>query len=110
MYRIERREVSALVNVVLPRLVGGRDRATQYLDEHRTDLKEADVVVNCRNLRSGSASFADQLVLETLVEAQSAALILVGAPPLFVEHITESATRHGVADRVRTVKELAEVG
>ena len=95
----------------LPRLVGTREAVTDLLAEF--DIPESlrgDVLVAlCRDLVSGSSSFADQLVLETVVQRGADELALVGAPPQFVAHVLAAAERRGVRDRVQ-VRTAAEAG
>jgi hypothetical protein len=93
----------------LPRLVGTREAAVDLLDAQDVarDLRTADVVVFCDDLATGSASFADELVRQVLVERHGVHLVLVGAPQLFWMRVSESAERRGVADRV-TQKSAAE--
>jgi len=64
------------------------------------ELAGEQVFVMCRNLASGSTSFADQLVKELLVERKADDLILVGAPQRFASYVLESADRRGVRSRV----------
>lgn len=63
-------------------------------------LEGDSVVLLCRELASGSASFADEMVLQVLVERKADRLYLVGAPDLFVKRVEDAAMRHGVAGAV----------
>jgi hypothetical protein len=95
----------------LPRLVGTREAVTDVLHEQGVPatLAGEQVAVLARDLASGSASFADELVKEVLCERGAAELSLVGAPERFVEHVHAAAVRRGVADKVH-VRSAAELG
>jgi hypothetical protein len=99
------------VRITLPRLVGTRETARDLLAEHGVpeSLTSERVVVLCRDLASGSTSFADELVKELLVDRAATQLILVGAPERFVDHVRAAAARRGVAERVQ-VRSGAELG
>jgi hypothetical protein len=87
----------------LPALVGTREAADDLLHECEVapDLRGETVVLLCRDLLSGSPSFADQLVKRLLVEAGAEELILVAARARFVELVKASAARRRVLARVR---------
>lgn len=93
----------------LPRLVGTREAVVDLLDEQHVPraLDAADVVVFCDDLATGSASFADELVRQVLIERDGGGLVLVGAPQSFWARILESARRRDVVGRV-TLKSAAE--
>ena len=95
----------------LPRLAGTREAVGDLLAEQQVapSLAGEELVVLCRDLASGSTSFADQLVKEVLEQRGASAIVLVGAPSRFVALVQESAQRRGVADRVR-VSSGAEAG
>jgi hypothetical protein len=99
------------VRITLPRLVGTREAARDLLAEHRVPptLAGEQVVLLCRDLASGSTSFADELVKDLLVDRAAAELVLVGAPERFVDHIRATAARRDVGSRVH-VRTGAELG
>jgi len=92
--------------ITLPRLIGGRETANEYVAE--LDAKPGDIVViHCRNLSSASPSFADQLVRRLLDEGDVAALVVVAAGTEFHDDISESAVALSVADRVHFVEDFS---
>ena len=95
----------------LPRLAGTREAVTDLLAEQHVpaSLTGECLGVLCRDLASGSTSFADELVKQVLTERDAAELTLVGAPERFVTLVRAAAQRRGVADRVH-VRSGAELG
>ena len=85
----------------LPRLASSREAADALVSRISDDVKDASVTINCRDLLSGSPSFADQLVKRLLVEKEAKELVLVGAPRDFTSYVRDSATSRSVATRVR---------
>lgn len=94
----------------LPRLVGTREAVSDLLAEQQlpASLAGETVVVQCRDLASGSTSFADELVKQVLGDRGAATLTLVGAPDRFVAYVRAAAERRGVVARV-TVRSGAEL-
>lgn len=84
--------------LVLPRLVAGRDYADDMIDAHG-DVSGADVVVDATGLRSGTASFAAQLVARLLNDGKASSMLLVGAPADFAGYAVSAARELGVTDR-----------
>ncbi|SDQ10237.1 hypothetical protein [Quadrisphaera sp. DSM 44207] len=99
-----------MTEIVLPRLAGTRDALRQLLHDQRVgdDLGGRPAVVFCRDLVSGSPSFADELVREVLEVRGARELVLVGAPDLFWDRVAQAATRRGRAGAVRRMS-AAEV-
>ena len=89
--------------IVLPRLAGTREAVGDLLSAQSVPsrLSGQTVVVLCRELASGSPSFADELVKELLEDRAAAELVLVGPPARFQHHVEAAAVRRDVADRVR---------
>jgi dihydroxyacetone kinase DhaKLM complex PTS-EIIA-like component DhaM len=100
-----------MVRLRLPRLVGRREAVADLLTTQQVPpaLLDEDVVLLCRDLATGSASFADELVKDLLQQRGAARLLLVGAPERFVEDARAAAVRHGVDGRV-LVRTAVEVG
>lgn len=94
--------------LVLPRLAGTREAVEDLLSEQGVaeDLRGKQLIVLCRDLASGSPSFADQLVKSALKDRRAAELVLLGAPDRFTAHVRDSATRRGVSSRVVTSLEV----
>ncbi|MDP9396833.1 MAG: hypothetical protein M3P96_02960 [Actinomycetota bacterium] len=88
--------------LILPRLAGTREAVDDLLAEQQLpeELVGERLAVLCADLASGSSSFADQLVLEVLVNRGADELVLVGAPERFVQYVRAAAKRRGVAGRV----------
>lgn len=86
----------------LPRLASSREAANALVSSARGELKDAVVTVNCRDLLSGSPSFADELVKRVLEVGGAAELVLVGAPRDFTNYVRDSAHSRAVLSRVRT--------
>jgi hypothetical protein len=64
------------------------------------DFAGQRVVVSCRELSSGSPSFADELVSELLDHRHASEVLLVSCPPKFRNYMLEAASRHGRQDAV----------
>ncbi len=92
------------VSLSLPRLAGTREAARDLVsDQHiPDDLTGQTIDVFCRNLASGSTSFADELVTILLSERHAAYVVLLGAPSRFVDHARDSAARRGFSGRIQT--------
>jgi hypothetical protein len=103
-----------MVEVVVPTLVGSRVMAAQLLESARAaaghSLAGERVVLNCRDLRSGSPSFADEVVRRALVEGGAAELVVMGADEQFYEYLARSAMAHNVSERVLRRSAGSEIG
>lgn len=93
-------EVGMAYQMVAPRLVGSRESAQAVLATIPHDLTGQRVALNCRELRSGSPSFADEIVRVVLVERRATELALVGASERFAVYVRDSAQAHDVVDRL----------
>lgn len=88
------------LTVRLPRLVAGRDLAralTRRLPEH---LQGVEVVLDSRELASGSSSFADEIVEQVLAVRKADCLELLGGPGDFATALVAGARARGLHDRV----------
>ena len=92
----------------LPALVAGRDLADAFVDK-LDDVKGNVVQVDARELVSGTASFAAQLVRDLLINEGADELVLVGAPAKFAGYAREAAQRLGVSAQLSTQASLAAV-
>ena len=99
-----------MVELSLPRLVGSRAAAWQLLEPHLQHLENGSVVLNCRDLRSGSPSFADEVVKLVLADGGAHELVLVGASDDFARYVQESAAARSVQGRVALLPAGAEIG
>ena len=92
-----------VVDIELTGLFGTREAADDLVASAgiANDLTGTQVVLYCRDMLSGSTSFADQLVRTLVVDRDAKSVALVGAPERFARHMNESAHRRGVSDRVR---------
>jgi hypothetical protein len=88
--------------VTLPPLAGSRPAAAVLLSALPEDLTGEQVGVLCRDLLSGSPSFADELVRELAVERNAQSVVVVGAEPTFEGYVRDAARTHGVTERVTT--------
>lgn len=95
-----------MVTLTLPRLVGGRHAADDLVDTLGDAVRDEEVALLCRELVSGSPSFADQVVARLLVTGGAQRLVVVGAGSEFAGYVQAAAGAHGVAGRVA----LAEAG
>lgn len=98
----------AVLRLVLPHLVAGRDLADLMIDG-LDPLKGDTLVVDAGRTGSGSASFASQLVRRVLLEEHAERLEVVGAPPRFAEHVLAAARALGLEQKV-SVGETAAAG
>lgn len=92
--RLEGEGDAVMITLVLPSLVAGRDLADDFVDQ-LGDLTDAEVVVDARELTSGTSSFAAQLVRRTLVDGRAKQVVVVGAPSTFVRHLHDAAAALG---------------
>src|ERR1700761_68086 len=83
----------------LPRLVAGREFASPMVAGTLGDVTGADIVVDCSELLSGSASFAAGLVEAILVEGRASSMTRRDAPDRFAGYVTAAVRDLGVADR-----------
>lgn len=96
--------MSTMTTIRLPGLVsvvGGRRRATQLLAKAKQPIEGACVWVDCRRLESGSPSFAEQLVLDVLVEGAARQLVIWGARDEFKGFVKKYAANEHVLDDVK---------
>jgi hypothetical protein len=92
--------IGIMTEIALPRLVGSRLAAQSLVAALGADVHGGTVVINCRNLRSATPSFVDELVTSVLLEGEAAEMIVMGADETFLGYVTESAKAHGVVDRI----------
>lgn len=86
--------------LALPRVVGTRPAVAPFVRDLPGDLRGAAVVLDCRTLLSGTASFADEMVHAVLVERRADELLALGAAGDFAADLSSSAREHGVLDRL----------
>ena len=91
-------------HIDLEGLLGTRESADDLLAKTQLprDLQGETVVLYCRDLLTGSTSFADQLVKQLITNRGADEVVLVGAPVRFQQHMHAAATRRQVSGRVRT--------
>jgi hypothetical protein len=102
-------EVIPVRVLVLPRLVGTREAARDFLQDNgftmvekqlRDDLSAERIVLLCRDLSTSTYSYADELVLRLLEDGHAEAIVLVKPTEEFGRDIRESASSHGVLGRI----------
>ncbi len=86
----------------LPQLSGGRKRASTLVAAAHlpADLHGSTVIVDCRQLRAGTESFADELVHIILVQRGAARLHAENVAGDFVNYLTAAAVSYDVTDRL----------
>ena len=89
-----------MAEMTLPPLVGTRRRARALLDELPAQLEHVTVYVDCRELLAGSESFADELILELLVERRADAVVATSVGLEFAGYLEKVAGEHGVSPRL----------
>lgn len=89
-----------MIEIDLPRLVGSRSAASALVAAYGSCIKGERVVVNCRDLRSATPSFVDELVKRVLVEGEAAELVVLGGDEDFLRYVHDSAQAHDVDERV----------
>lgn len=99
-----------MIVIDLPRLVGSRESANSLVARTGAQLKGERVVVNCRELRSATGSFVDQLVKVVFEEHQAAEMVVLAASPEFLEQVHRAATAHGVDELITERPAGSEVG
>lgn len=98
------------VEMVLPRVVGTRPSARLFLHEIPEQLAGTEVVLDCRGLVDGTASFADEVVKVVLVDRGAASLVAVGPGHDFAGDLATAAADHGVTGRFRLERVTEHVG
>jgi hypothetical protein len=91
-----------MYTVSLPALAGSRPAAAELLSGLPADLSGSEIAVLCRDLLTGSPSFADELVRQLAVERSAGRVLLVGADETFERYVRDAARSHAVAERVAT--------
>lgn len=84
----------------MPQLSGGRRRAQSLVEPQARNLRDAVVLLDCRQLVAGTSSFADELVLQVLVNAGARKLVVQHASGDFVEYLATAARDHGVTAKL----------
>lgn|SRR5689334_4133312 len=86
----------------LPQLSGGRARVAALVESAKlaANLRGAKVVVDCRQLRAGTESFADELVRTVLVDRQAEHLQIINVSGDFIGYLDAAGKTHGVSDRM----------
>ncbi len=97
------------VDIVLPRVVGTRPSAQAFLREVPQQLSGMDVVLDCRGLMDGTASFADEIVRAVLCERGASSLVALGPGPDFAEDLISAAQDHDVQDRFKIARVIESV-
>lgn len=98
------------VTIKLPRVVGTRPSARAHLREVPDRLDGQDVVLDCRGLVDGTASFADEIVKVVLADRNAASLVALGPGHDFAEDLMTAAQDHNVANRFRLERVIESVG
>jgi len=93
------------VTLTLPQLVAGRELAKASLLRLGA-LADREVVVDARQLASGTASFAGEMVHVALVQNQARSLTVVGGPADFQRFAADAARAERVEDRLRLTERL----
>ena len=99
--------MNSRADLYLPLFVAGRDFADHVADQ-LGDHPGEPIVVDATGLRSGTSSFAAQLVQRVLVDGKASDLTVVGAPDEFVGFLLDSADHAGVADRLTTSRRFPQ--
>lgn len=76
--------------IVLPQLAGSRE-AANLLISRVGNVEGQSVVIDARDLISGSTSFADELVVRLVKDKRVAAIEVVGPDEEFWGYLTEAA-------------------
>lgn len=97
------------ITVVLPRVVGTRPSARAFLQQIPEDLAGQDVVLDCRGLVDGTASFADEIVKVVLHDRRADSLLALGPGDDFATDLATAAQDHGVSDRFRLERVIESV-
>jgi hypothetical protein len=86
----------------LPQLSGGRKRAVALLDAANVpaSLRGLRVEVDCRQLRAGTESFADELVRTILVDRGADQLVVTNVVGTFASYVKSAGETHAVSDRL----------
>ena len=106
--------------VDLPRLVGGRDRIRTLIAhdlnlelDSLTDqlglLAGAVVLVEGRELATGSAAAADELVRVLLGVLCAAEIVLTPTDPTFTTEVLAAADRRGIRGRITVVEDTSDL-
>lgn len=87
-----------------PMLAGSRPRAQQILRDLPADMTGSVVQLHCASLRAATVSFADELIVETLVKRNASRLEVTSVSDQeFITDLRECAEGRGVLDRLHVV-------
>lgn len=90
------------LTISLPELSGGRARARTMIAGLGPRLQRGTLVLDCRQMIAGSQSFADEIVVQALVNHPGVRELRVEfAPELFAKYLVDASQDHGVADRIK---------
>ncbi len=93
------------MNINLPRVASSRGAADSLVADAPDQLHGIVVTLNCRDLFSGTRSFADQLVQRLLIERGAEQLVLLRPPAALADHFREATSAHGVGGRLQIIDE-----
>jgi len=94
-----------MTEMTLPRLVGSRKAARKIVESADGPFAGSIVVLNCRELRSAPQSFADEIVVATLIDGHAVSLTLKDASAEFEGYIRDAAARRGLpADSIASMR------
>ncbi|WP_448625910.1 hypothetical protein [Geodermatophilus sp. URMC 64] len=93
----------AVVPVEMPQLSGGRKRAQALVRPISQQLRGGTVILDCRQLIAGTASFADEIVRLVLVDGGANLLEVRNVDRDFGQDLLTAAKDHGVSSQLRIV-------
>lgn len=101
-----------VTDLELSGLFGTRESAEDVIAraELPRDMSGVPVTLYCRDMLSGSTSFADQLVDTLLVKRGARGVVVVGAPERFRKHMLDAAKRRGMVGKIRIESAARLVG
>jgi hypothetical protein len=86
--------------VTMPQLSGGRERARDLAAPLVPRMRNAIVQLDCRDLVAGTASFADEIILQVFEKGHAQRLVVAYAGGDFADYLLEAASDHGHRDDI----------
>lgn len=92
-----------MTQLVSPELQSSRNQARKLVETLPDRLDDANVDLDCREMKSASPSFVDQIIREVLVDRGAAGLTLVRPPESVGSLARRVASTHRVAERLEII-------
>lgn len=86
--------------VTMPQLSGGRERARTLAEPLVGKMRDKIVRLDCRQLVAGTASFADEIVIQVVITGGAQQFVVEHASGDFASYLHDAARDHGASERI----------